>query len=95
MAVSKILAMANQTTNQSTRNVTFVWYFVEIAIYAVFIFIYYWAVLHPSRGWLKELFDEHKSLYGVLALVFVLAQALLLELVTTGLFRLIRGNNSK
>jgi len=69
------------------------WYLVEIAIYAIFIFVYYWVVLHPSRGWLKELFDQHKSLYGVLALVLVIAQAVVFELVTTGLFKLIRGKS--
>lgn len=85
--------MPNQPTNVPNRNLTLVWYLVEIAIYTVFIFAYYWAVLHPSSGWLKELFDEHKSIYGVLALVLVIAQAVLLELVTTGLFRLIRGKS--
>lgn len=93
MAVNKILAMPDQTTSQSKRNLNLFWYLVEVAIYAVFIFIYYWTVLHPSRGWLKALFDGHKSLYGVLALVLVVAQAILLEVVTSGLFRLIRGNS--
>lgn len=87
--------MPNQPTNVPNRNMTLVWYLVETAIYAVFIFVYYWAVLYPSCGWLKLLFDEHKTLYGVLALVLVVAQAALLELVITGLFRLIRGHNSK
>lgn len=95
MAESKILAMPNQTTNRSKRNLTLAWYLVEITIYAVFIFVYYCAVLHPSSGWLKEIYDAHRSFYGVLALVLVIAQAALLELVITGLFRLIRGHNSK
>ena len=85
--------MPEQTTNQPQRNATVVWYLVEMAIYAVFVFAYYLAVLHSSRGWLKQLFDGHKSIYAVVALALIVGQVVLLELVTAGLFRLIRGKN--
>ena len=85
--------MPEQTTNRSGGRATVVWYLVEMAVYAVFVLAYYFAVLHSSRGWLKELFDGNKSLYAVVALALIIGQVVLLELVTTGLFRLIRGQS--
>ena len=85
--------MPKPTSNRAQRISTMAWYLVEMAIYAVFVFAYYLAVLHSSRGWLKELYDEHKSLYAVVALALIVGQVVLLELVTDGLFRLIRGKN--
>lgn len=85
--------MPEQTTNRS-RGATLVWYLVEMAVYAVFVLAYYFAVLHTSRGWLKELFDESKSIYAVVALALIIGQVVLLELVTAGLFRLIRGKSN-
>jgi hypothetical protein len=72
---------------------TVAWYLVEMAIYAVFVLAYYLAVLHSSRGWLKQLFDAHKTIYAVVSLALIVGQVVLLELVTTGLFRLLRGKN--
>lgn len=83
--------MAEQTTNRASPGTNVAWYLVEMAIYAVFVFAYYLAVLHASRGWLKQLFDDHKPLYAVVALALIVGQVVLLELVTAGLFRLIRG----
>jgi hypothetical protein len=64
---------------------------VELALYAVFVFAYFFAVLHFFHGWLKQLFDDHKTIYAVVALGLMVGQALLLELVTAGLFWLTRG----
>ena len=83
--------MPEQTTSRAQRSSTVAWYLVEMVIYAGFVFGYYLAVLHSSRGWLKQLFDGDKSLYAVVALALVVGQVVLLELVTAGLFRLIRG----
>ena len=85
--------MPKQTVNQPQSSSTVAWFLVEMAIYAVFVFAYYLAVLHSSRDWLKELYDEHKSLYAVVALALIVGQVVLLELVTEALFRLIRGKN--
>jgi len=83
--------MSEPTTNRAGGSATVVWYLVEMTVYALFVFAYYLAVLHASRGWLKELFDTHKAIYAVVALALIIGQVVLLELVTTGLFRLIRG----
>lgn len=72
---------------------TVIWLLVEVAVYSAFVFVYYLLVLHFLRGWIKELYDAHKTLYAVVALGLIIAQAALLEFVTTGLFRLIRGKS--
>jgi hypothetical protein len=87
------MTMPEQANNHSGRSATVGWYLVEMAIYAVFVLAYYLVVLHSSRAWLKELFDTDKALYAVVALALIVAQVVLLELVTTGLFRLIRGKS--
>lgn len=85
--------MPNQANKDSTGSRTIAWLLVEMIIYAVFVYVYYQLVLHFLSGWLKELFDAHESLYAVVALGLIIAQAALLESVTTGLFRLIRGKS--
>lgn len=85
--------MSEPTTKSSGGSATLVWYLVEMTVYALFVFAYYLVVLHASRSWLKDLFDAHKAIYAVVALALIIGQVVLLELVTTGLFRLIRGNS--
>jgi hypothetical protein len=70
---------------------TIIWLLVEMAVYAVFVFLYFLLVWHFLRDWFKELFEGHRTVYAFAALGFMIVQAALLELVTTGLFRLIRG----
>ena len=67
---------------------------VELILYAGFVGAYYWVVLHALGAWLKSVFDQHKTLYAVLALAVVVAQAGLLELVTAALARLLRGKTN-
>jgi len=49
--------MPDPTSNPARKMATVAWYLVEMAIYAVFVLAYYLAVLHSSRGWLKQLSD--------------------------------------
>jgi hypothetical protein len=65
-------------------------FLTEVLVYTVFVLVYYWLVLHFSGGWLKRLFDEHRIVYAVVALVLILIQGAMLEALTAGLFRIIR-----
>lgn len=69
-------------------------YIVETAFYAVFVCAYYFFVLHFLGGWLKQIFTQHKALYAAVALAVIIAQALLLELVTALLAALVRGKRN-
>jgi hypothetical protein len=50
-------------------------------------------VLHFLSGWLLELHLHHVKLYALVAILLIIGQAVLLESVTTWLFRLIRGRS--
>jgi hypothetical protein len=62
----------------------------ELAIYAIFVTGYFFLVLHLLGGWLYQLETKHRILYAVVALLLIAGQAVALDAVTTGLFRLLR-----
>lgn len=65
-------------------------FLVELAVYALFVFAYFFLVLHFLGGWLKHVFDQNKTLYAFVALALIIAQGVGLEMLTTGLLRMIR-----
>jgi hypothetical protein len=68
---------------------------IELAIYAVLVTGYFFAVLHFLGGWLVDLETEHIRLYAVIAIALIIGQAVVLEWITTGLMRLLRGGRSE
>jgi hypothetical protein len=66
---------------------------LELAVYAVLVTGYFFLVLHFLSGWLQDLHLHHVKLYALVAIVLIIGQAVLLESVTTWLFRLIRGRS--
>ncbi len=63
----------------------------ELAIYAVLVTGYFFLVLHLLGGWLFRLETQHRVLYALVALLLIAGQAVVLDAVTTVLFRLVRG----
>jgi len=63
----------------------------ELVVYGLLVVVYFFLVLHFLGGWLEGLHKEHAKLYAFTAIALVIGQAVLLEWVTTFLFRLIRG----
>lgn len=66
------------------------WFLAELVIYAFFVLAYFFLVLHFLGGWLKQVFDENKNLYAILALALIIVQGVLLEMLTSALLQLIR-----
>ena len=62
----------------------------ELAIYAVLVTGYFFLVLHLLGGWLYRLETQHRVLYAVVAILLIAGQAVVLDAVTTALFRLLR-----
>ena len=62
----------------------------ELAIYAVLVTGYFFAVLHLLGGWLYQLETRHRVIYAVVAILLIAGQAVVLDAVTTVLFRLLR-----
>ncbi len=61
---------------------------IELAVYTVLVSIYFFAALHFLGGWLKEMFDSHRTLYAFAAFALIVGQGILLEALTTWLLRL-------
>jgi hypothetical protein len=66
---------------------------LELVVYAVLVTGYFFLVLHFLSGWLQELHLHHVKVYALVAIMLIIGQAVLLESVTTWLFRLIRGRS--
>jgi len=62
----------------------------ELAIYAVLVTIYFFLVLHLLGNWLYRLDMQHRILYAVVALLLIAGQAVVLDALTTVLFRFLR-----
>jgi hypothetical protein len=63
---------------------------IELAIYAVLVTCYFFLVLHLLGEWLYQLETQHRYTYAVVALLLIAGQAVVLDAVTTLLFRLLR-----
>ena len=63
---------------------------IELAIYAFLVTAYFFLVLHLLGNWLYQLETKHRILYAVVAILLIAGQAVVLDAVTTVLFRLLR-----
>ena len=63
----------------------------ELGVYAVLVTGYFFLVLHVLGNWLYGLETQHRVLYAIVALLLIAGQAVVLDAVTTVLFRLARG----
>jgi len=64
---------------------------IELAVYAVLVTCYFFLVLHLLGNWLYHLENQHRYIYAGVALLLIVGQAVVLDAVTTLLFRLLRG----
>ena len=62
----------------------------ELAIYAVLVTGYFFLVLHLLGAWLYQLETQHRVLYAFVAILLIAGQAVVLDAVTTALFKLLR-----
>lgn len=63
---------------------------IELVVYGVLLVIYFFAVLRFLGGFLTTLFHNGLYSYAFLGLGLIVAQAVLLELITSYLIRLLR-----
>ena len=65
-------------------------YLIELLVYAVLVVVYFFAVLHFLGDWLAELFHMHRKGYAAAALILIIAQGVVLEVLTRFLLQFIR-----
>jgi len=63
---------------------------IELAIYAAFVTAYFFLVLHLLGNWLYGLEMQHRYVYAVVAILLIAGQAVVLDALTTFLFRILR-----
>ena len=66
---------------------------IELVVYAALMIGYFFLVLHFLGRWLWNLDAHHRFIYAVVALLLILGQAVLLEIMTTFLLRFIRARS--
>jgi len=60
---------------------------IELAVYSVLVTCYFFSVLNFLGGWLYRLERQHRYTYAAVALLLIAGQAVVLDTVTTLLFR--------
>jgi hypothetical protein len=68
-------------------------FLVELFVYAILVVGYFFLVLHFLGGWLLQLEMHHRYTYAGVAILLIIGQAVVLESVTTLLFRILRGRS--
>ncbi len=63
----------------------------ELVVYGILVVAYFFLVLHFLGDWLANLNKENVKLYAFVAIGLIIGQAVVLESVTTLIFRLMRG----
>ena len=63
---------------------------IEIIVYGVLLVIYFFLVLQYLSDFLTNLFRNQLFVYSILGLGLIVAQAVLLEMITSYLIRLFR-----
>ncbi len=66
---------------------------IELVVYAVLVVAYFFLVLHFLGGWLATLDKQNIRLYALVSIALIIGQAVILEMVTTFLIRLLRGRS--
>jgi hypothetical protein len=65
----------------------------EMVVYGILVAAYFFLVLHFLGDWLSDLDKKSVRLYALLAIGLIIGQSVVLEWVTTFLFRLLRGRS--
>jgi hypothetical protein len=63
---------------------------IELLIYGVLLVIYFFAVLRFMGNFLTNLFHTQNILYALVGLAIIIVQAVLLEIVSSYIMRLLR-----
>lgn len=66
---------------------------IELVVYGALVVGYFFAVLHFLGGWLSQLDKSNIKLYALVSIALIIGQAVVLETVTTFIFKLIRGRS--
>ena len=66
---------------------------IELVVYGILVVVYFFLVLHFLGDWLAHLDKSNIKLYALVSLGLIIGQAVVLETITTFIFKLIRGRS--
>jgi NADH:ubiquinone oxidoreductase subunit 6 (subunit J) len=69
-------------------------FLIELVVYAGLVAAYILFVIGLLNNWLHGLYDRHKLLYALVALLLIVTQGVVLEMVTSLLMKLIRSRST-
>lgn len=65
-------------------------FLIELLVYASLVAGYFFLVLNFLNNWLQRLFQQERRVYAAAALLLIIGQGLLLEVLTRALLALIK-----
>jgi len=65
-------------------------FLIELLVYASLVAGYFFLVLNFLNNWLQRLFEQERRVYASAALLLIIGQGLLLEVLTRALLALIK-----
>jgi NADH:ubiquinone oxidoreductase subunit 6 (subunit J) len=68
-------------------------FLIELIVYAGLVVIYVYFVIALLGAWLDGLYEHHKTRYAFAALLLIIGQGVVLEMVTSMLLKLIRSRS--
>lgn len=68
---------------------------IELVVYGALVVAYFFLVLHFLGDWLYHLFREERKTYAAMALLLIIGQGIVLEILTRALLGFIRGKREK
>ena len=66
---------------------------IQIAIFTVVVISYFFLVLNFLSHWLKNLFDQNKLVYAVVAWALMAAQGVIVEVIAAALLKFVESKN--
>jgi hypothetical protein len=66
---------------------------IELVVYGILVAAYFFLVLHFLGDWLAQLDHDRIKTYAVVSIALIIGQAVVLESVTTLIFKLLRGRS--
>lgn len=63
----------------------------QLVVFTALVVSYFFLVLSFLSHWLKELFDQNKLVYAIVAWALIAAQALVLEVIAAALLKVVES----
>lgn len=69
-------------------------FLIELVVYAALVVVYVLFVIGLLSDWIHGLYEHNKIVYAIVALLLIVSQGVVLEMVTSLLMKLIRSRSA-